>query len=128
MKLQLAEPLLRPDVRQAMTTFLRLLTVAAGLVIVAGGTVYLARAGQEPTAFQRFLGEPENLRSLSLIVSGAFHLHPLAMVQFGILLLIGTPVVRVLFVGIGFAMERDWLYVAVAGIVLAVLFASLTKH
>jgi uncharacterized membrane protein len=49
-------------------------------------------------------------------------------VQFGILLLIATPVIRVLFVGIGYALEQDWLYVAVALIVLAVLGSSLIGH
>jgi uncharacterized membrane protein len=52
----------------------------------------------------------------------------LAVIQLGTLLLVAMPVARVLFVGICFCMERDWLYVGVAAMVLVILFSSLTKH
>src|SRR5258708_38665530 len=70
-------------------------------------------------------GEPASLRLVSEIVGGAFQGRALAVVQFGILLLIAIPVCRVLFVGIGYLIERDWLYVLVAAIVLVVLGSSL---
>jgi uncharacterized membrane protein len=50
---------------------------------------------------------------------------PAAVIQVGVLLLIATPVARVVFAVIGFALERDRLYVAVSLAVLAVLAASL---
>jgi uncharacterized membrane protein len=52
-------------------------------------------------------------------------LQPLAITQFGLLVLIGTPVFRVGLSIIGFAAERDWRYVAVSGLVFALLLASL---
>jgi uncharacterized membrane protein len=113
---------------RAMTTSLRILTALAGLVILAGGVLLLSRAGHVPTAFRTFRGEPAELRSVAQVVAGAFHGSAPAVIQMGILLLIATPVLRVLFVGIGFAMERDWLYVAVAGVVLTVLLAGLVKQ
>jgi len=48
-----------------------------------------------------------------------------AIIQAGVILLIATPVARVVFAVIGFAIERDRLYVAVSLTVLAVLMASL---
>jgi uncharacterized membrane protein len=115
-------------IQQTMTAILRWITVAAGLVILTGGVLLLLRHGGTPTAFRTFIGEPASLRSVPQIVTAAFHGHALAVVQFGILLLITTPVLRVLFVGIGYLIERDWLYVTVAGIVLAVLGSSLLGH
>jgi uncharacterized membrane protein len=60
-----------------------------------------------------------------LILQGAFALHPDAVVQTGLLLLIATPVLRVVFSLFGFARQRDWLYVALTLIVLAVLSVGL---
>lgn len=50
---------------------------------------------------------------------------PLALAQLGLLVLIGTPVFRVAVSIVGFARERDRLYVVLAGLVLALLALSL---
>jgi uncharacterized membrane protein len=47
------------------------------------------------------------------------------MIQLGLLLLIATPIARVIGAGLIFAGERDWLYTAIAGLVLALLLYSL---
>jgi uncharacterized membrane protein len=107
--------------------FLRILTVLAGITILAGGILLIVQSGHAPTDFRVFAGQPDALKVVSLIGIGAFHGAPLAIIQLGILLLIVTPVLRVFFVGIGFAVEKDWMYVVVAGIVLAVLLESLVK-
>ena len=44
-----------------------------------------------------------------------------AIIQLGLLLLIATPVARVLFSAIAFAIERDCMYVVITLIVLAIL-------
>ena len=53
------------------------------------------------------------------------HLSGKSIIQFGLLLLIATPVARVIFSFIGFVIERDYLYMALTLIVLAVLLYSL---
>ena len=47
------------------------------------------------------------------------------IIQLGLLLLIATPVARVVFAIIGFALEKDRLYVVVAALVLGILLFSL---
>ena len=47
-----------------------------------------------------------------------------AIIQFGLLLLIATPIARVAVSLIGFALERDRTYVVVTSIVLAILIYS----
>ena len=46
------------------------------------------------------------------------------MIQLGLLALLGTPVARVAFSVVAFALQRDWLYVGVTLWVLAVLLWS----
>jgi uncharacterized membrane protein len=48
-----------------------------------------------------------------------------SLIQLGLLLLIATPIARVVFSIVGFAIERDRMYVAFTLIVLAVLLYSL---
>jgi uncharacterized membrane protein len=56
---------------------------------------------------------------------GLTTLRPAALVQVGLLVLLLTPVARVVASVVEFLLERDWLYVAITGAVLAVLLWSL---
>jgi uncharacterized membrane protein len=50
---------------------------------------------------------------------------PYAIIGFGTLLLIATPVLRVALSVVFFLVQRDWLYVGITVFVLAVLLLSL---
>ena len=104
---------------------LRAGVLLAAAVVVFGAIVYLSRHALEPADFRVFRGEAAALRTLSAIVKGAMHLHGKSIIQFGLLLLIATPIARVMFSVVGFAVERDYLYVALTLIVLGVLLYSL---
>ena len=52
------------------------------------------------------------------------HFEGMGIIQLGILLLIFTPVVRVIFALVGYLKERDFLYVAISAIVLAIIIFS----
>jgi uncharacterized membrane protein len=54
-------------------------------------------------------------------------LHSRGLIQLGLLLLIATPVARVAFSVLAFAEQRDWLYVSITLVVLAVLVYSLAS-
>ncbi len=99
-------------------------SLAAGLVLL-GGVVFLVKHGLTPTHYRAFAGEPSDLREWKGIVRSALNFHGRGIIQFGILCLIATPVARVAFASVAFALERDWLYVGVASAVLAVLLYSL---
>jgi len=58
-------------------------------------------------------------------VRGALALDSKAIVQLGLVLLIATPVVRVAFMLIAFVVQRDRVYVAISGLVLALLLYGL---
>ena len=106
-------------------TLLRTGVVLAASVVLVGGALYLVRHGQEIPNYTTFHGEPERLKSVIDIWHGVMALNARAIIQFGLLLLIATPVARVAFSAIAFAIERDSLYVVITLIVLGILLYSL---
>ncbi len=59
------------------------------------------------------------------LVESLAKLRPIAIAQLGLLVLVATPVVRVIASVVGFALERDRLYVAITLGVLVILLVSL---
>lgn len=101
--------------------------VAAG-VVLAGGCAYLARHGAEPADRRVFRGEPAEFRSLSGIMGEALALSGRGVILLGIVLLIATPVARVVFSVFVFTRERDATYILVTLTILGVLAYSLLGH
>jgi uncharacterized membrane protein len=93
--------------------------LATGFVAVAG-VAYLFHHGGEPADYHHFQRDPE-YASLSGIFRAAVVPRWRAVIQIGLLLLIATPVARVVFSVAAFAAQRDWLYMTITLLVLAVL-------
>ena len=104
---------------------LRTGVVIAALIVFAGGLWFLAQSSGVRKDYRTFHGVPAELSHVPQIFHGAVAWQPLAVIQFGILVLIATPVSRVLFSMLGFALERDRTYVVLTSIVLAILIYSL---
>ena len=102
--------------------------LASASVILIGGILYLVRDGSATPSYKTFHGVAPSLRTFSGIASGARHGDSLAIIQFGLLMLIATPIARVIFSVAAFLLERDYLYVAISTIVLLVLLYSLIWH
>ena len=106
-------------------SLLRAGVMLAASVVLIGGVLYLVRHGHETIHYTTFHGEPEALKSIPAVFEGMASLHARAIIQFGLLLLIATPIARVAFSAIAFALEHDYMYVVITLIVLAVLLYSL---
>src|SRR5271154_6306878 len=74
-------------------------------VVAIGGVLFLLHHGSAPPHYHFFEGEPQELRGVAGILAGAAHLEGSAVIQLGLLLLIATPVVRVMFTVVAFAIE-----------------------
>lgn len=98
---------------------LRAGVVLAAVVVLAGGVWYLASFGSALPQYGDFHADVRGLNSLKTLPA------PLAVVLVGLLILIATPVARVLFCLVAFALERDRVYVAVSAIVLLILLYSI---
>jgi uncharacterized membrane protein len=98
----------------------------AALVVLVGGVLYLRQSsGAARPDYWHFHGVSGDLRSPAGIVKLAAHGDAGGLIQLGLLVLIATPIFRVVVAGVGFLMERDRMYVWVSVAVLAVLIFSL---
>jgi uncharacterized membrane protein len=109
----------------AISVILRTGVSIAGAVVSFGGIVYLARHAGEAVNYRLFVGEPAASRKIGGIIAGTLAFEGRSIIQLGVLLLIATPILRVAFSLVGFAMERDRTYVVITAIVLAVLIYAL---
>lgn len=108
---------------------LRVGVIVSALIAIVGATLYLAGHGGGPADYHTFRGEPFYLRNLPAILAEAAALHPRAIMQLGIVLLLATPLMRVALSALSFAVQKDGLYVAVTLMVFAVLlFGLLGPH
>jgi len=101
--------------------------ILAAVVVLAGGSLYLAKFGDVRPDYRIFRGEPGDLRFVRAITADAAGRHARGLIQFGLLILIATPVARVAFSAIAYLSERDWLYTAITLLVLGILLYSLTS-
>lgn len=108
-----------------ISLLLRIGVVAASAVVLVGGILYLHQYGGGTSHYGTFMGEPSYLRTPAGILASAWSLESRGMIQLGLLILILTPVARVLFSVAAFALQRDRLYVGVTLIVLGVLLYNL---
>jgi uncharacterized membrane protein len=110
---------------QLMGLLLRAGVILAAAIVLSGGIVYVSRHSQPPINYRVFQSEPQNLRTISGIVTGAKALSGRGLIQFGLLILIATPIARVTFSVFAFLYERDWKYVIFTLLVLSLLLYSL---
>src|SRR5712664_651959 len=110
---------------EIMGRLLRTGVILAAAFVLAGGVVFLVRHPEPVINYRVFQGEPEELRTVSGIFHEALALHGRGLIQFGLLILIATPIARVAFSVVAFLYQRDWTYVAVTLIVLGLLIYSL---
>lgn len=113
------------QLQQVIGVILRLGVLLSAAVVFAGGACYLTRHGKENAGYHAFHSAPEAYRSVAGVIHSMGPSDCGAIIQFGLLLLIATPICRVAFSLLGFGMERDWTYVVLTSIVLVVLLYSI---
>ncbi len=97
----------------------------ASAIVVVGGVVYLRRHGADVPSYRNFTSEPGSLRQPGQLLHALVHGDSAAIIQLGILFLIATPVARVVFAAVAFAVQRDRLYTAISVLVLVILALGL---
>ncbi|MFT4221976.1 DUF1634 domain-containing protein [Dysgonomonas sp.] len=105
--------------------------LACGITLF-GGIIYLIQnhggsmEHYKPTPDgQTFPGVEHYLRELSTIIPRILDFDGAAIIQLGVCVLIATPVFRVAFSVIGFLIEKDYMYVVITLIVLAIILANM---
>lgn len=113
------------QMRNILGTLLRVGVITAAVVVIIGGILYFIQHPGETIDYTIFKSEPTRLRHVHTIILETLQFKSRAVIQFGLLLLIATPVARVLFSLIGFIIEKDRIYVFITAVVLIILCVSL---
>lgn len=112
-------------IEQLVSHLLKFGVLLASAIVLLGGWIYLSRHGTEPAEYQFFHGEPTEFCSPWGVVQAVLSGNSLSIIQLGILLLIATPIVRVVFCLSTFIWQRDLSYIFITSFVLAGLLYSL---
>jgi len=112
-------------VDRAIAMLLRVGLSTAAAVVIAGAVAYLVSHWSEMPVYRTFRGEPAALRSVHSILRDVWQPDGAGLIQLGVLLLLLTPVARVLFSIVAFALRREFVYVTVTLVVAAILLYSI---
>jgi uncharacterized membrane protein len=104
---------------------LRIGVITAAMIVLLGGVLYLVGNGTTAPSYRSFHAAARHSDNLAGMARNIRALNHDGIIQLGLLVLIATPILRVVFSVIAFALERDLVYVVVTLVVLAVLLYSL---
>lgn len=119
------------DMELFIGKLLRYGVIISCIITLIGGIFYLLQQGTQMPDYspipdgKPFLGVISDLRELYTIIPLAFNLNGAAIIQFGVCVLIATPILRVAFSIIAFLAEKDYLYVGITMLVLAIIIANM---
>lgn len=114
------------DIQVILGTLLRTGVIASMTVVLIGGIFYLISSGSMPVDYSKFDANKSGYSDIPAIFIGLKDLNARALIQFGTLLLIFTPIARVVFSIFSFLIERDYLYVLIGFFVLGIILYSLS--
>ncbi len=115
------------DIKVILGTLLRAGVIISMSIVLFGGIIYLIHNNGVIADYKVFKPELSKFSSIASIFSGVLSFQGDAVVQFGILMLIFTPIARIFFAIFSFLLERDYLYVLIGLIILAIITISLNS-
>lgn len=113
------------DMQQLIGQVLRYGVLISGLVAIIGGIWYLYQQGSGLPHYTVFNAEPAGYTSLNGILKGLNQGNAKEIIQLGVVILIATPILRIIFSLISFILEKDKLYVIITIIVLTIIMFSM---
>ena len=103
---------------------LRIGVITAAVIVLIGGVLYLIQNSSTSPDYHSFHAASKHSDNLSGIIRNIRAFNSFGIIQLGLLVLIATPIVRVMLSVVAFALERDLLYVVATLIVLGILLYS----
>jgi uncharacterized membrane protein len=111
-------------IEMILSNLLRWGVIVSSVVVLTGGIVYLLNNGNKVPQYHTFQGLLKPFHNLREVVNGTLKGKGQAIIQLGVAMLIATPVARIVFSIVGFAKEKDWLYIFISFIVLGIIVTS----
>ena len=116
------------DMQAVIGWVLRIGVIVSISVVFVGGVIYISRHGGAIPDYSKFNGVP-NFVQLHGLINGIISLKGRSIIQAGIIFLIATPILRIVFSTIGFVLEKDYLYIGISLLVLLIiLISSISGH
>jgi uncharacterized membrane protein len=115
------------DIQVILGTLLRVGVILSMSVVFVGAVFYLLMNSSHVVNYSKFLPGNGSYSSMSQVWAGLKAHDGAAIIQMGTLLLIFTPITRVVFSVFSFLIERDYLYVVIGMFVLSVILFSLSN-
>jgi uncharacterized membrane protein len=110
------------DMELFIGKWLRIGVFTSAAVALVGGIVYLSTHHVIPDyQSHNFTGAEKRFRNFPDILHGALALNGPSIIQLAVIILIATPIFRIVFSVFAFAIERDKMYVVITLIVLSVI-------
>ncbi|MDN3587072.1 DUF1634 domain-containing protein [Pedobacter aquatilis] len=114
------------DIQVLLGTLLRAGVIISMSIVLIGGVIFLVHNNGAIIDYKVFTPEVSKFSSVLEILKGVTSLQGDAIVQFGVLMLIFTPIARIVFAIFSFSLEKDYLYVLIGFIILAIIAISLS--
>jgi uncharacterized membrane protein len=111
-----------------MGMLLRSGVVAACLIMLVGGVLYILRHGEEQPAYRTFSGAPLGLNSIGGVLREVREGSARGIIQLSVLVMIATPVMRVVFAAYGFTRQRQFIFTIISLVVLGLLTFGLSHQ
>ena len=100
--------------------------IAMGIVLI-GAIIYLYNHSTEQPNYSVFSFDNVKSTTIPSIFAEVLTFNGKSVIQFGLLMLIFTPIARVILSVISFFLEKDYLYVVIGLVVLAIIMVSLNS-
>jgi|ERR1700733_8108506 uncharacterized membrane protein len=106
---------------------LRYGVIFSAVLVAFGGILYLQHPLRPASKYNHFIAKSTTFHGVAGVLRRAVHLDADGVLQLGLLLLIATPVARVAFCIVGFARQKDRLYIVISSSVFVILIYSLIQ-
>lgn len=114
------------DIQSLVGNLLRVGVYISMCIVMIGGVIFLFDHGSEKIDYAVFDINKVSLKTVAAIFEEVITFKGVAIVQFGLLMLIFTPIARVIMAVVSFFIEKDYLYVLIGLIVLSIIMISLS--
>lgn len=99
---------------------LRVGVFTACAIAIMGGILYIVQKGGTQVDFAEFTSAMA-VESIGEVINGVLVLDAVSVIQLALLILLATPILRVVFSILAFMIERDYLYVFITLVVLIII-------
>lgn len=112
------------DLNRSVGNLLRLGVILSVMISLVGFVKLFTEGFQMPRKYKLLEMGTSSEKVWSQFWETLYKGEGMAIIQLGILILIFTPLMRIIFALIGYLKEKDYLYVLISSIVLAIMAVS----